>query len=79
MVRLAIFILRHILSVGQLKISLPGHPDIVVTPRRQYQRAEKPLPDRPVAIAIALLAPLACWPLCYDQARYLANIICAAI
>ena len=57
MVRLAIFILRHILSVGQLKISLPGHPDIVVTPRRQYQRAEKPLPDRPVAIAIGLPSP----------------------
>ena len=57
MVRLAIFILQHILSAGQLKISLPGHPDIVVTPRRQYKGAENPLSDKPVNIAIGLKSP----------------------
>ena len=59
MVRLAIFILRHILSAGQLKISLPGQPDIVVMPRRHYQNAEKPQSDRQVTIAIGLPGPSA--------------------
>ena len=59
MVRLAIFILRHILSAGQLKISLPGQPDIVVMPRRHYQNAEKPQSDRQVTIAIGLPSPSA--------------------
>jgi hypothetical protein len=38
MVTLAIFILRQMLSVGQLKISLPGQPDIVVLPRKRSQK-----------------------------------------
>ncbi|MGB1182940.1 MAG: hypothetical protein ACPG4I_05945 [Candidatus Puniceispirillaceae bacterium] len=59
MVRLAIFILRHILSAGQLKISLPCQPDIVVMPRRHYQNAEKPQSDRQVTIAIGLPSPSA--------------------
>ena len=59
MVRLAIFILRHILSAGQLKISLPGQPDIVVMQRRHYQNAKKPQSDRQVTIAIGLPSPSA--------------------
>ncbi len=57
MVRLAIFILRHILSSGQLKISLPGQPDIVVTPRRLYQNTEKQQSDKQTTIAIGLPSP----------------------
>ena len=41
MVKLAILILRHMLSSGQLKISLPGKPDIVVTARNRGWRAGK--------------------------------------
>ena len=59
MVRLAIFILGHILSAGQLKISPPGQPDCVVMPRRHYHNAEKPQSDRHVTIAIGLPGPSA--------------------
>ena len=41
LIKLAILILRHMLSSGQLKISLPGKPDIVVTARNRGWRAGK--------------------------------------
>lgn len=60
MVKLAILILRHMLSSGQLKISLPGKPDIVVTARNRGWRAGKgQQPDKGAStgIGIKLIAP----------------------
>jgi len=58
MVTLAIFILRQMLSVGQLKISLPGQPDIVVLPRKRPQKgATELVPEDRLKIAISLPTP----------------------
>ena len=64
MVRLAILILRHMLSSGQLKISLPGKPDIVVTPRnRVWKIRKRQQPSNGVCIGISLQHPSALWAL----------------
>lgn len=55
MVKLAILILRHMLSSGQLKISLPGKPDIVVTARNRGWRAGKGQhPDKGASTGIGI-------------------------
>ena len=64
MVTLAIFILRQMLSVGQLKISLPGQPDIVVLPRKRSQKSTAELvPEDRLKIAISLPDPAALFAL----------------
>lgn len=79
MVTLAIFILRQMLSVGQLKISLPGQPDIVVLPRKRSQKGTAELvPEDRLKIAIPCQTLLPCSPLFCALTRSLANIICAA-
>ena len=58
MVKLAILILRHMLSSGQLKISLPGKPDIVVTARNRGWRAGKGQhPDKGASTGIGISLP----------------------
>ena len=74
MVTLAIFILRQMLSVGQLKISLPGQPDIVVLPRKRSQKGTAELvPEDRLKIAISLPDPAALLALVLRPAQLSAN------